>query len=89
MVTVQPASQEIPAAMPGSPSASERAVLRQCLWQEPYAVVLQVRICAGGRQVTEVPTATVFLMNDAFTPPQYCPSFSRDSEWQLAFNFQI
>lgn len=26
---------------------SERAVLLQDLWQEPYAVVLQVRICAG------------------------------------------
>lgn len=33
--------------MSSSSSASQRTVLRQDLWQEPYAVVLQVRICAG------------------------------------------
>ena len=48
MVPVQPVGQEIPTAMQGSPSASARAVLRQNLWQEPYAVVLQVRILCGG-----------------------------------------
>ncbi len=58
MVPVQQTGQEIPTTMQGSPSASARAVLHQYPWQEPYAVVLQVRICAG-RQVTGVPTATV------------------------------
>jgi len=48
MVTVQPADQEIPATLPGGSPASVRAILRQDLWQEPYAVVLQVRIRAGG-----------------------------------------
>ncbi len=31
---------------------------RYYLRQEPYEVIPQVRICAGGRQATDVPTAT-------------------------------
>lgn len=57
--SLQPLGQEIPAAMSSRASVFGGTVLRQNLWQELYAVVLQVRICAeGGRRVTAVPTAT-------------------------------
>ena len=49
--------------MPSSSSFSVRAVSRQYLWQEPYAVVLQVRICAeGGGQLPSLPRPAYVAM---------------------------
>ena len=48
MDSVQPFGQAISTALSSSPSIPVGAVLRQDLRQEPYAVMLHVRICAGG-----------------------------------------
>ena len=47
--------------------------------QEPYAVVPHVRICAGARQVTAVPTATVVT---ASVQLAICDSSFRDDGYR-------
>src|SRR5450756_2236393 len=60
-------------ALPTTAPLSTAAYSRHHLRQEPYAAILQVRICAGGRRVTVVPTATP-IYPDPIYPKRDAPN---------------